>query len=271
MRVKIPIVSSFSFFSHCPMKDFPRVAAMPRMLLFFLGAFTLSVSLMAFQNSLASERALEGGSISFNFQPPGATVPSGYERASTEAYSAALGYGWDGSVTARVRLTHPDPVLDSLVYASVNTQRTWSYDVENGTYLVSLRSGDPRYGHGPQLISIEGETVIDVPVLNANDFLEVNEHEVVVSDGQLNITIGDSNGGGNNFLNTITISESTGGGSGGEEPDTSWSVVTDGLAYITGKVGIGTDTPEETLHVEGNLKVNGVITSDGDICIGNCQ
>jgi hypothetical protein len=38
----------------------------------------------------------------------------------------------------------------------------------------------------------------------------------------------------------------------------------------TGKIGVNQTNPQEALHVGGNLKVDGSITSDGDICIGNC-
>ena len=34
-------------------------------------------------------------------------------------------------------------------------------------------------------------------------------------------------------------------------------------------VGIGTNVPTERLQVEGNIKLNGNITSDGEICIGS--
>ena len=37
----------------------------------------------------------------------------------------------------------------------------------------------------------------------------------------------------------------------------------------TGNVGIGTTSPTEKLQVEGTIKVNGNITSDGEICIGS--
>jgi len=54
-------------------------------------------------------------------------------------------------------------------------------------------------------------------------------------------------------------------------------VAGDGFEVIridsAGKLGIGTSTPAEKLDVNGNIKLSGFgrsITSDGDICIGNC-
>lgn len=41
------------------------------------------------------------------------------------------------------------------------------------------------------------------------------------------------------------------------------------LDGTTGNLGIGTSTPTSKLQVQGDLKVNGIITSDGDICIGS--
>jgi len=37
-----------------------------------------------------------------------------------------------------------------------------------------------------------------------------------------------------------------------------------------GNVGFGTSTPDEKVVIVGNVKINGNILSDGDICIGNC-
>jgi len=38
-----------------------------------------------------------------------------------------------------------------------------------------------------------------------------------------------------------------------------------------GNVGVGTSTPAQKLDVNGNIKLNGNIVSDGDICIGKCD
>jgi len=44
------------------------------------------------------------------------------------------------------------------------------------------------------------------------------------------------------------------------------------LMYLKqdGKVGFGTSAPSEKVEIVGNVKINGNILSDGDICIGNC-
>ncbi len=39
----------------------------------------------------------------------------------------------------------------------------------------------------------------------------------------------------------------------------------------TGNVGIGTSSPKAKLDVAGDIKLNGSLVSDGDICIGKCQ
>jgi hypothetical protein len=45
--------------------------------------------------------------------------------------------------------------------------------------------------------------------------------------------------------------------------------VTKLIVKSTGRVGVGTSLPDELLHVHGNLKVDGDIVSDGEICIGS--
>ena len=51
---------------------------------------------------------------------------------------------------------------------------------------------------------------------------------------------------------------------GGNADSNKVLVVKDG-----GNVGIGTTSPDEKLHIEGDVKINGDIVSDGEICIGS--
>ena len=42
-----------------------------------------------------------------------------------------------------------------------------------------------------------------------------------------------------------------------------------GNSYIAGRLGIGTASPSDKLQVEGDLRLNGNLVSNGDICIGS--
>lgn len=59
----------------------------------------------------------------------------------------------------------------------------------------------------------------------------------------------------------------------GEAGETPLRIRNDGVTHFliqgNGRVGLGTATPDERLHVEGNLKLNGNLVSDGEICIGS--
>jgi hypothetical protein len=50
-----------------------------------------------------------------------------------------------------------------------------------------------------------------------------------------------------------------------------WLTSGSNIYFDAGNVGIDTANPTERLHVEGNIKLNGNLTSDGDICIGSCN
>ncbi len=68
--------------------------------------------------------------------------------------------------------------------------------------------------------------------------------------------------------NGTVVCEVGGGGSGGDDGD--WTVAGNTMySNNSGNVGIGTQTPDEKLEVAGNIKLNGNIVSDGDICIGS--
>jgi hypothetical protein len=93
----------------------------------------------------------------------------------------------------------------------------------------------------------------------------------VMGDAQI-----ESSGGAElNLLNTTSASQwqVVSGFNAGFEVGYVTGGLTDSAAPLfvatTGNVGLGTVNPSEKLTVEGNLKVNGSIVSDGDICIGS--
>ena len=58
------------------------------------------------------------------------------------------------------------------------------------------------------------------------------------------------------------------GGSGGES---FWEQAGNALYYLLGNIGIGTNSPQEKLDVNGNIRLTGNILPNGDLCIGVCQ
>ena len=42
------------------------------------------------------------------------------------------------------------------------------------------------------------------------------------------------------------------------------------IKLSNGNIGMGVNNPQEKLHVNGNLRLDGNLTSNGDICIGSC-
>ncbi len=136
------------------------------------------------------------GGIQVNFQPSGATVPSGYVADDGSPYSSSRGYGWTTNRTGstRERNQQVDQRLDTLAFASPGETGVWHYDLPNGDYVVSLASGDPAYSHGPQRVEVEGTVVIDNLTSAKDAYLTVENVPVTIVDGTLTITLGGSSG-----------------------------------------------------------------------------
>jgi len=75
-----------------------------------------------------------------------------------------------------------------------NTTATWSYDLPNGDYHVSLASGDASWQQGPHVVVVEGSPVITQVTTQPNEFWTVTDHLATVTDGSLSITLGGSTG-----------------------------------------------------------------------------
>jgi hypothetical protein len=150
----------------------------------------------------AGSSAASSPSYHVNFQtsasPP---PPAGYQIDDGSVFSVAKGYGWDASVQTRERDVNSDFLLDTFAFSSATA--TWNYTLPNGTYLVSLASGDPSFDQGPNRVVVEGVTVINDVNTTSNNFQTVTNQPITVSDGSLTVTIGGA--AGNTILNYIDI------------------------------------------------------------------
>ena len=138
------------------------------------------------------------------FGPTGIVPPNGYVADTGALFNAAKGYGWNETNTlgsGNRGAVNANPLLDSFIYSQ--SPATWTYDLANGQYLISLASGDPSSTQGPQQVVVNGVTAVNDVTTGANQFATVSNLPVTVSNGQLNVTIG--GGGGNTMLDYLTI------------------------------------------------------------------
>ena len=130
-----------------------------------------------------------GNPIAVNFQPASSSTPSGFLKDSGATFTSARGYGWSTAVNTRDRNRHSDQKLDTFIHFDSGTTVTWQYVLANGTYLISLASGDPSYPQGPHHVQVEGITVINNVHTPTNNFVTVTDRPITVADGQLTIRL----------------------------------------------------------------------------------
>lgn len=141
--------------------------------------------------------------IQINFQPSSPTIPDGYVPEYGMPYDPNVGYGWFPdtlSFGARDRNSHSDQRLDTFWFAH---HALWRLDLPNGTYQVSLASGDPGFPRTIELV-VQGETVLDQVSVHANEFALLVDHPVTVTDGTLMIELS-PNGTGRQGENLLTM------------------------------------------------------------------
>lgn len=165
-----------------------------------------------------------GDTVSFSFGSAAENPSSGVTQDTGAAYDGDRGYGWvteaslDNStatpidVSANVR----DRGADGLIHLQypedlpgiegaenpVTTPSAWEYDLENGTYQVTVKVGDSEYTDSNHVINIEGESVIAGFQPTADDLFTQVTTDVEVTDGKLTI---DAIGGENTKLNLVEI------------------------------------------------------------------
>ena len=155
-----------------------------------------------------------------NFQPQSAVIPDSYLADSGLGYSASRGYGWitqqslgsstptpvNVSNTARDRNAVSDQRLDTLVHMQQSQAAAWEYDLDNGTYEVTVGVGDPSYINSSHIINVEGvETIANFQPTNSQKFA-TGTATVEVSDGKLTV---DALGGNNTKIDYIQITDAS--------------------------------------------------------------
>jgi probable HAF family extracellular repeat protein len=148
---------------------------------------------------------------SINFEPSGATVPTGYQADTGAVLGQRAGgytYGWniDNSANTRDRnnATSPDQRYDTFIHMQrpSSATTTWEIAVPNGHYLVHLVGGDPGYTDSTYGISVEGTVALTGKPTAAQSWLEATV-QVTVTDGRLTVT--NATGSSNNKLDYVDL------------------------------------------------------------------
>ena len=134
--------------------------------------------------------------IEVNFQPGAQPTPAGYSMDSGAIYDEGRGYGWDVDISGntRDRGINADQRLDTIIYAAPSNEYTWTLDVPNGDYFVEISAGDPAIIAGPHRIALQGTTIINLETTTQDQYITLARELVSVIDGQLTMTIGDTDG-----------------------------------------------------------------------------
>ena len=104
----------------------------------------------------------------FDFLPTDATPAYGYVAEHGLVYDPASGYGWNAPVVMKKRDMLANDCRDHFVQVVNTSTATWSLDLPNGQYFVSLVCGDP-FTSATHRVALEGEIVIaDVYAVGGN-------------------------------------------------------------------------------------------------------
>jgi hypothetical protein len=153
--------------------------------------------------------------LAVNFQSAASAVPQGYFQDTGAVFNVTRGYGWDkalgtatfapasGFTVTGARAVYsfgwnPDPRMDTFALTGPSTVSTWTCNLPNGNYYVTLGCGykENRYtvwDFHQDVISVQGNLVVS----NANSdamgnpgFVVAGGIPVTVSNGQLTVAVG---------------------------------------------------------------------------------
>ncbi len=139
----------------------------------------------------------------FDFGTASSPVAAGYTRvADTTRYSSTTGFGWTaGTLVPRDRSTPSDPINRDFV---MTRDGTFEADLADGSYDVTVVSGDAGYAHDQQAVVLEGAQVASLTVAK-NQFLR-RTFRVNVTDGRLTLRMRDLGGSDvNTVINALEV------------------------------------------------------------------
>ncbi|AYL95251.1 malectin domain-containing carbohydrate-binding protein [Mucilaginibacter celer] len=163
--------------------------------------------------AISSPAVVAQSSVNIDFLPSGSAVPTGYTGDTGLPYDAARKFGWVDPVSRqptslqanmRIRSGTGDAKLRSLVQMQANTNNqnigAWEYAMPNGTYTVTVSTGDDGYYDSNHQVNIEGLPTVSDFIPSASQKYRSGTATVQVTDGKLTI---DANGGANTKMNYI--------------------------------------------------------------------
>jgi fibronectin type 3 domain-containing protein len=176
------------------------------------------------------------GTVYFDFGTATSTLTPGYTKVtSSTTYSPALGYGWSsGTIGERDR---GKPAWSDQSAFNFTTDGSFAVDLANGTYVVTLTSGDSLVMHDQEGIFLQGSQV-DTITTAANQFV-TRAYIARVTDGRLVLGLKDLGGTDPNcMINSLQIqfaSSSTSGTTSARNFDfgTATSALTPGYIKAT--------------------------------------
>lgn len=178
---------------------------MQRKSMFMFMCFLMLYSLFTPGLSQALGESATGGSvIKVSFQPSSAQPVPGYLPDNGEVMNSRNGYvyGWntDHTDTTATSSTYGDPGEDNLIH--FHSGGEWGFQLENGSYEVSVTVGDSVY-KSTNSLNVEGFTFLEGVELDAGQHATVKK-TVVVTDGKLTLNQGSGANSGT-AINCLSI------------------------------------------------------------------
>lgn len=128
--------------------------------------------------------------VHVNFQPPTTPVPEGFISDSGETFNQSTGKGWlvmPWSTRERNNSASPGKEYDT--FATAPSNGVWEIEVpKNGSYSITVCTGDVSTKAGTQNVQAEGVSIIDNVKLSPTTIWAVNSKVIDVSDGKITLT-----------------------------------------------------------------------------------